>query len=110
MKSIKKLFGIFCKETDTMKEAVNVSDVSNETSKTESQEVNGEPTEKFEETCSAQKEGGHAPECAKDDGQSTLVKNKIYNMLIVDESGSMSGLTQVTLSGVNEILNTIREA
>lgn len=110
MKSIKKLFGIFCKETETMKEAVNVSDVSNEISKTESQEVNGEPTEKFEETCSAQKEGGHAPECAKDDGQSTLVKNKIYNMLIVDESGSMSGLTQVTLSGVNEILNTIREA
>ena len=59
MKSIKKLFGIFCKETETMKEAVNVSDVSNETSKTESQEVNGETTEKFEETCSAQKAGGH---------------------------------------------------
>ena len=110
MKSIKKLFGIFGKETESMEEAVNVSDVSNETLKVESQEVNEEPTEKVEEACSAQKEEGPAPESAKDGGQSTLVKNKIYNMLIVDESGSMSGLTQVTLSGVNEILNTIREA
>ena len=37
-------------------------------------------------------------------------KARIYNLIIVDESGSMSGLRTVTLSGINETLNTIREA
>lgn len=37
-------------------------------------------------------------------------KAKIYNLIIVDESGSMSGLRNVTLSGINETINTIREA
>lgn len=37
-------------------------------------------------------------------------KARIYNLIIVDESGSMSGLRDVTLSGINETLNTIREA
>jgi Mg2+/Co2+ transporter CorC len=43
--------------------------------------------------------------------QTNHVKTKrVHNLIIVDESGSMSGLTQVTLSGVNEIISTIREA
>ena len=37
-------------------------------------------------------------------------KAKIYNLIIIDESGSMSNLREVTLSGVNETLGTIREA
>lgn len=37
-------------------------------------------------------------------------KSRIYNLLIVDESGSMSHLRQSTLSGINETLNTIRSA
>ena len=37
-------------------------------------------------------------------------KIKIYNLIIVDESGSMTSLRNVTLSGINETLNTIREA
>ena len=37
-------------------------------------------------------------------------KAKIFNLIIVDESGSMSGLRNVTLSGINETINTIREA
>ena len=37
-------------------------------------------------------------------------KARIYNLIIVDESGSMSHLRQATLSGVNETINTIRSA
>ena len=37
-------------------------------------------------------------------------KARIYNLIIVDESGSMSHLRQATLSGVNETIGTIREA
>jgi len=37
-------------------------------------------------------------------------KEHIYNLIIIDESGSMSHLTQATLSGVNETINTIRSA
>ena len=110
MKSLKKLFGIFDEKTESMKETVNVSDVSNESSKAESREVNDEPVEKAKGTSSSQKGEDQAPENVNDENQSNSVKSKIYNMLIVDESGSMSGLTQVTLSGVNEIISTIREA
>ena len=37
-------------------------------------------------------------------------KMQIHNLIIVDESGSMSGLREVTMSGINETINTIREA
>lgn len=37
-------------------------------------------------------------------------KARIYNLIIVDESGSMSSLRDATLSGVNETINSIREA
>lgn len=37
-------------------------------------------------------------------------KAHIYNMIIVDESGSMHGLEQATLSGINETLATIASA
>lgn len=35
---------------------------------------------------------------------------RIYNLIIVDESGSMSPLREATLSGINETLDTIRSA
>lgn len=38
------------------------------------------------------------------------MKAQIYNLIIVDESGSMSSLRNATLSGINETLNTIRKA
>ncbi|MGN0236634.1 MAG: hypothetical protein ACI4AK_00870 [Lepagella sp.] len=41
---------------------------------------------------------------------SSAAKARIYNLIIVDESGSMSHLRNVTLSGINETINTIREA
>lgn len=37
-------------------------------------------------------------------------KAHIYNLIIVDESGSMSGLERVTISGINETISTIRKA
>ncbi len=38
------------------------------------------------------------------------MKTDIYNLIILDESGSMSGVTHQTISGCNETLNTIRSA
>ena len=37
-------------------------------------------------------------------------KAHVYNLIIVDESGSMGGLEQVTISGINETIATIRKA
>lgn len=37
-------------------------------------------------------------------------KMRIYNLIIVDESGSMTSLRDVTLSGINETIGTIRAA
>ena len=38
------------------------------------------------------------------------MKNKIYNLIIVDESGSMGHLRKATLSGINETIDTIHNA
>ena len=35
-------------------------------------------------------------------------KTNVYNLIIVDESGSMSHLREVTLSGINETINVIK--
>ena len=37
-------------------------------------------------------------------------KARIYNLIIVDESGSMGSLREATLSGINETIGTIRSA
>ena len=37
-------------------------------------------------------------------------KAHIYNLIIVDESGSMSGLEKVTVDGINETISTIKKA
>ena len=42
--------------------------------------------------------------------QSSTDKAKIHNLIIVDESGSMSHLRSATLSGINETINTIKSA
>ncbi|MDE6408813.1 MAG: VWA domain-containing protein [Muribaculaceae bacterium] len=38
------------------------------------------------------------------------MKTTVFNLIILDESGSMSPMTQQTISGCNETLNTIRYA
>lgn len=40
----------------------------------------------------------------------TLTIKRVYNLIILDESGSMDGLQDVSVSGVNETLQTIRNA
>lgn len=40
----------------------------------------------------------------------TLLVKRVYNLIILDESGSMSGVEEVSVSGVNETLQTIRNA
>ena len=35
---------------------------------------------------------------------------RIYNLIILDESGSMSGLEKMSVDGVNETIQTIRGA
>ena len=38
------------------------------------------------------------------------MKTKIYNLIIIDESGSMQSIKQPTIDSVNETIQTIRSA
>ena len=40
----------------------------------------------------------------------TTTKQTIYNLIILDESGSMSGITHQTITGCNETIDTIKAA
>lgn len=40
----------------------------------------------------------------------TAAIKRVHNLIILDESGSMSGLEKVSVAGVNETIRTIREA
>lgn len=51
-----------------------------------------------------------SPKEQKESETSHSGTNKIYNLLIVDESGSMTPLRKSTLSGINEVIGTIRQA
>ena len=42
--------------------------------------------------------------------ENIIKKARIYNLIIVDESGSVHGLEHATITGVNETINSIREA
>lgn len=42
--------------------------------------------------------------------EDSLTIKRVYNLIILDESGSMEGLQEVSVSGVNEALQTIRNA
>lgn len=47
---------------------------------------------------------------ATPDKQTAGTKAHIYNLIIIDESGSMSSLTQATINGVNGTIQSIRDA
>lgn len=53
---------------------------------------------------------GAAAGTAPEEGTTEGNKAKIHNLIIVDESGSMSHLRKATLSGINETISTIRSA
>lgn len=44
------------------------------------------------------------------ENQTNMQKNKVFNLIIIDESGSMSTIKNQALGGCNETLNTIRYA
>lgn len=53
---------------------------------------------------------GAAAGTASEEGTTKDNKARIHNLIIVDESGSMSHLRKATLSGINETISTIRSA
>ena len=85
------------------------------TQSSEEKTVNREPEkvkeEVFQDAASVAKEDSTIEQNAvSDTSAKSSCKMQVYNLIIVDESGSMSGLRDVTLSGINETINTIREA
>ena len=52
----------------------------------------------------------NAAPATEDTGTKTKRKAHVYNLIIVDESGSMCTLKEFTMSGVNETISTIRKA
>ena len=77
-------------ETDSTPKADNLSETGNQT-----------------EAANAPKADAAKPEPSK---PSANGKAHIYNLIIVDESGSMSQLREATMSGVNETISSIRSA
>ena len=51
-----------------------------------------------------------SPQNPTGENNAAVVKSHIYNLIIVDESGSMSSLVNSTLSGINETINIIKSA
>ena len=50
---------------------------------------------------------GHS-EAASSDATSTTLPGKVYNLIILDESGSMCRVYKPTLDGANETIQTIK--
>lgn len=97
MKKTSKFWKLFKKDDNPQ----DVKDVISNPSQSETDSVNRE-----EECATAEK--GNEPDSKDekmDDG-----KARIYNLIIVDESGSMSHLRESTLSGINETIGTIHSA
>lgn len=63
------------------------------------------PSPKVEEQ---PKEANHKEETSETQNEKAVAKSDTYNLIILDESGSMSGVRGQTISGCNETLNSIR--
>lgn len=101
MGKISKLFNRFSKQQSSFAETGTNEqhrvDDEHEKEENKVKESNSSLHEEEEVTKKEQKK--------KSDGRA-----HIYNLIIVDESGSMSHLREVTLSGINETIGTIRNA
>lgn len=97
MKKTSKFWKLFKKDDKPQKE----KEVISTSSQSETDTVN------IEKECTASEE-----ESKPDSKEDKMNDNKarIYNLIIVDESGSMSHLRESTLSGINETINTIHSA
>ena len=110
---MKKFRDLFKKNNDGNStnnvESANRNPKEDESKKTE--QVNRNPKEdesKKTESGEASSESVKTGDKSEKSGKSG--KAKIHNLIIVDESGSMSSLRTSTLSGINEIINTIKGA
>lgn len=68
-----------------------------------------------QESNESNQEGSHlkesvAPNSFPEESEEVSNKNRIYNLIIVDESGSMGELRDATISGINELIGTIKQA
>ena len=100
MGKISKLFNRFSKQQSSFAE----------TGTNEQHHVDDEH-EKEEEKVKESNSSLHEEEVTKkEQKKKSDGKAHIYNLIIVDESGSMSHLREVTLSGINETIGTIRNA
>jgi len=97
MKKTNKFWKLFKKGNKPQKE----KDVISTSSQPETGSVNIEK----EFTASKEESKPDSKEEKMNDG-----KARIYNLIIVDESGSMSHLRESTLSGINETISTIHSA
>ncbi len=97
MKKTSKFWKLFKKDDKPQKE----KDVTSTSSQSETGTVNKE------KECTASEK-----ECKPDSKEDKMNdgKARIYNLIIVDESGSMSLLRESTLSGINETISTIHSA
>lgn len=74
---------------------------------TERINVSNEPIKNQEEMNS---EKSNQSQQEVNNSETSVKKARIYNLIIVDESGSMGSLKEATQSGVNETINSIRKA
>ena len=91
------------------------SEVETEISKTvdasqenEEQKIINHESSKQEKEITMKEEENNAN--SSEEQKATKDKARIYNLIIVDESGSMSHLREATLSGINETIGTIKSA
>lgn len=91
------------------------SEVETEVSKTvdasqenEEQKIINHESSKQEKEITMKEEENNAN--SSEEQKATKDKARIYNLIIVDESGSMSHLREATLSGINETIGTIKSA
>ena len=97
MKKTSKFWKLFKKDDKPQKE----KDVISTSSQSETGTVN------IEKDCTTSEEESNLD--SKEDKMNDN-KARIYNLIIVDESGSMSHLRESTLSGINETISTIHSA
>ena len=97
MNKTSKFWKLFKKDDKPQKE----KDVISTSSQSETGTVN------IEKDCTTSEEESNLD--SKEDKMNDN-KARIYNLIIVDESGSMSHLRESTLSGINETISTIHSA
>ena len=100
MGKISKLFNRFSKQQSSFAETG-----TNEQHRVDDEHEKEENKVKESNSSIHEEEVTKKEEKKKSDGRA-----HIYNLIIVDESGSMSHLREVTLSGINETIGTIRNA